>query len=321
MAPRITAQRRPCKWVSTPVFRQWAASFRRFWVWDPTAIHPNVGVGQAVPNAVQTHAPSTALESLVAILGIPFHSISLGGAVDRVEAMIAHGGSHYVVTPNVDFLVKAQRDGELRRILVHADLVLCDGKPIVWASRWLGGILPARVAGSDLIPRLLARAEEKGWRVFLLGGSPEVASEAAQQVGAAYPLLRELAHYSPPFLPLGKMDNADIISRVHAASPDLMLVCFGCPKQEKWISQHRLALRVPVMIGAGATIDFLAGRMARAPLWMRRSGTEWLFRLLQEPTRLAKRYGDDFLHFFPAILLQRWRQRPSSPRQKKKGGP
>ena len=272
-----------------------------------------------MPNAVQTHAPPTSLESLVAILGIPFHSISLRGAVDRVEAMIADGGSHYVVTPNVDFLVKAQRDDNLRSILVHADLVLCDGKPIVWASRLLGGVLPARVAGSDLIPRLLKRAEEKGWRVFLLGGSPEVGSDAARLVAAAYPALGELAHYSPPFRPLDEMDDADIIARVHAAKPDLMLVCFGCPKQEKWITRHRLALAVPVMIGAGATIDFLAGRMARAPVWMRRSGMEWLFRLLQEPTRLAKRYADDFLHFFPAILLQRWRQRPAGTRQKRKG--
>jgi N-acetylglucosaminyldiphosphoundecaprenol N-acetyl-beta-D-mannosaminyltransferase len=211
---------------------------------------------------------SVKIERLVAILGVPFHQLTIDDAVERIGTMVASGQSHYVVTPNVDFLVKVQRDNRLRRILVDADLVLCDGKPIVWASRWLGGSLPSRVAGSDLIPRLIQLAADRGWRIFILGGAPAVASEAAKR-----------------------------------------LVCFGCPKQEIWISEHCSALGIPVMIGAGATVDFLAGTMARAPLWMQRSGTEWIFRLAQEPRRLARRYADDLLHFLPAILRQRWRQR------------
>jgi N-acetylglucosaminyldiphosphoundecaprenol N-acetyl-beta-D-mannosaminyltransferase len=264
---------------------------------------------------VQLKALPTELEGLVAILGIPFHALTLAGAVDRIEAMVAAGGTHYVVTPNVDFLVKAQRDPELRHILVCADLVLCDGKPIVWASHLLGGALPGRVAGSDLIPGLLQRAADRGWRVFLLGGSPDVAAEAARRIGALHPTLPAVEHYSPPHQPLLERNDPEITSRVRAARPDVMLVCFGCPKQEKWMSQHCKALGVPVMIGAGATIDFLADRMARAPVWMQRSGTEWLFRLLQEPRRLAGRYADDFLHFFPAVLLQRWRQRRAGSRK------
>jgi N-acetylglucosaminyldiphosphoundecaprenol N-acetyl-beta-D-mannosaminyltransferase len=285
------------------------------WVPDPSAFLPSRDVCPMVPNAVQTPIFPTAMESLVAILGVPFHQISLTGAVDRIESMVADGGTHYVVTPNVDFLVKARRDPELRRILVCADLVLCDGKPIVWASHWLGGSLPCRVAGSDLIPGLLQRAAERGWSIFLLGGSADVAAEAAQRIAAAYPTIRKVEHYSPPFRPLKDMNNAEIIKRVRSAKPDIVLVCFGCPKQEKWISQNLKELAAPVMIGAGATIDFLADKMARAPVWMQRSGTEWLFRLLQEPRRLTKRYADDFLHFFPAILLQRWRQRPPGPKR------
>jgi N-acetylglucosaminyldiphosphoundecaprenol N-acetyl-beta-D-mannosaminyltransferase len=99
--------------------------------------------------------------------------------------MIEAGGTHYVVTPNVDFLVKAQRDNELRKILIHADLVLCDGKPIVWASHLLGGVLASRVAGSDLIPLLLQRSAQKNWRIFLLGGSPDVAAEAARRIAVS----------------------------------------------------------------------------------------------------------------------------------------
>jgi N-acetylglucosaminyldiphosphoundecaprenol N-acetyl-beta-D-mannosaminyltransferase len=255
----------------------------------------------------------------VVILGVPFDPVTLAGAVDRIESMVAEGGTHYVVTPNVDFLVKARRDAELHNILARADLVLCDGKPLVWASRWLGDALPCRVAGSDLIPSLLQRAAENGWRIFLLGGGPGVASDAARRIAAAHPGLPEIAHYSPPFRPLGEMNDAEIIGRVRAARPHVMLVCFGCPKQEKWISRHRVALDVPVLIGAGGTIDFLAARIARAPVWMRRSGTEWLFRLLQEPRRLARRYADDLVHFLPAILAQRWRQGPACAGKNLKG--
>ncbi|HXN48083.1 MAG TPA: WecB/TagA/CpsF family glycosyltransferase [Bryobacteraceae bacterium] len=257
----------------------------------------------------------------VVILGVPFDRMTLAAAVDRIESMVAEGGFHYVVTPNVDFLVKARRDAELHRILVNADLVLCDGKPLVWASRWLGDPLPGRVAGSDLMPCLLQRATERGWRIFLLGGSPDVAAEAARRIASAHPSLPEVAHYSPPFRRLDEMNNDEIVDRLRAARPDIVLVCFGCPKQEKWISRHGAMLKVPVMIGAGATIDFLAGTMARAPAWMRRSGTEWLFRLIQEPRRLAGRYADDLLSFAPAIVAQRFRRGPSGPRASLKGRP
>jgi len=244
----------------------------------------------------------------VVILGVTFDPLTLGSAVDRIEAMIGTRQPHYVVTPNVDFLVQARRDAELHGILVRADLVLCDGEPLVWASRLLGRALPGRVAGSDLVPLLLQRAADRGWRVFLLGGSGEVAAEAARRIGASHPTIPEVAHYSPPHLPLREMNHAEITRRVRAAKPDLLLVCFGCPKQEKWISQHFRTLGVPVMIGAGGTIDFLAGRLKRAPHWMRGTGTEWIFRLSQEPGRLARRYADDLLHFLPALLAQRWRQ-------------
>jgi exopolysaccharide biosynthesis WecB/TagA/CpsF family protein len=254
-------------------------------------------------------------------LGVPFDRVTLSGAVDRIEAMISEGGSHYVVTPNVDFLVKARRDPELHRILGKADLVLCDGKPLVWASRWLGDPLPARVAGSDLIPSLLKRAAVRGWRIFLLGGGPGVAAEASIRIEAAHPSLPPVAYYSPPFRPLDDMNHAEIAERVRAARPDIALVCFGCPKQEKWISRHFGALGVPVMIGAGGTVDFLAGRIARAPLWMRQSGTEWFFRLLQEPGRLALRYADDLISFAPAVVAQRLLRAPSGAKTSEKDRP
>ncbi|MBI4622442.1 MAG: WecB/TagA/CpsF family glycosyltransferase [Verrucomicrobia bacterium] len=251
-------------------------------------------------------SPAPAREWPIAILGVSFDPMTLAGAVDRVAAMIAAQRPHYVVTPNVDFLVQAQHDAELHQILTQADLVLCDGKPLVWASQWLGNALPGRVAGSDLVPVLLQRATERGWKIFLLGGAAGVGAEAAQRMAAAHPSLPEVAYHSPPHRPLAEMNHAEIIARVRAAKPDIVLVCFGCPKQEKWIFRHYRTVEVPVMIGAGGTVDFLAGRLKRAPRWMRRTGTECVFRLGQEPRRLFKRYAGDLVQFVPALLQQLW---------------
>jgi N-acetylglucosaminyldiphosphoundecaprenol N-acetyl-beta-D-mannosaminyltransferase len=263
-------------------------------------------MAQAMEAEVGT--PAT-LERLVGILGVPFHQLNLDEAVESVDRMVARRGTHYIVTPNVDFLVKSQRDPALHRILVNADLVLCDGMPILWASRWLGDPIPSRVTGSDLVPRLIERATERGWRIFILGGGPGVAAEAARRIEASHPALQKIGHFCPPHSSLEEMDNDEIARRVRAARPDLLIVCFGCPKQEKWMWQNVGGLGVPVAIGAGATVDFLANKVARAPVWMRRTGVEWLFRLLQEPRRLASRYADDLLHFFPAVARQRWYQR------------
>lgn len=238
------------------------------------------------------------------MLGIPFDSLTIEGTLDRFDAMIASGEPHYVVTANVDFLTQASEDVELRRILLDADLVLCDGTPLLWLSRWLGNALPERVAGSDLAPRLIARAAEKGHRIFLLGAAEGVAAEAAAKLLAQHPTLQIAGHYSPPFASLLEMDHAEIERRIRAARPDILLVSFGCPKQEKWVSMHYRSLGVPVAIGVGATIDFMAGRVKRAPSWMRRSGTEWIYRLLQEPKRLYKRYAGDLVHFLPALARQ-----------------
>lgn len=249
--------------------------------------------------------PDDAAPLPVAVLGIPFDPLTIDETVDRMGDMIASRRPHFVVTANVDFLIQARRDPELRQALYLADYVLCDGTPLLWASRWLGNSLPARAAGSDLIPVLLRRAAEKNWKIFLLGAAEGVAACAAARIAAQYPSLPPIATYAPPFRPLKEMNHDEIVARIRAAQPDILLVSFGCPKQEKWIAMHYRTLGVPVCVGVGATIDFLAGRVRRAPAWMRRSGTEWIYRLLQEPRRLYRRYWDDLVHFFPDL----WRYR------------
>lgn len=272
---------------------------------SPIAAAPDLRIPPPPEQPLASRRPANAWP--VSILGIPFDHLTTADTLARIDAMIASRRPHYLVTANVDFLVQAHRDVELRRILLDADLVLCDGTPIVWASHWLGNPLPERVAGSDLVPALIANASTKGQRVFFLGAAPGVAVEAAARLRRDYPLLNVVGHASPPFSALLEMDHAAIAQQIRDARPDILLVSFGCPKQEKWIAMHYRALGVPVCIGVGATLDFLAGRVKRAPDWMRRSGTEWIFRLMQEPRRLYKRYATDLVCFLPTLLGEWWR--------------
>jgi N-acetylglucosaminyldiphosphoundecaprenol N-acetyl-beta-D-mannosaminyltransferase len=242
----------------------------------------------------------------IAILGVPFDNVTKQEAVALIESMIASGQPHYLVTPNVDFLVQARRDVELRRILFEAHLVLCDGTPLVWASRVLGNALPERVAGADLVPLLIQIAAQKKYRLFLLGAAPAAAERAVTRLQQQYPELLIAGHYSPPFNHLLEMDHEEIKRRIVEAKPDLLFVSFGCPKQEKWVAMNYRSLGVPVTAGVGATIDFLAGQVKRAPVWMQRSGTEWMFRLAQEPRRLLRRYVTDLWVFGSSIFPQWW---------------
>ncbi len=240
----------------------------------------------------------------IRIMDVPFDVVTMAQTVERIGDMVTSRQPHYLATANVDFLVQSSRDTELRRILDKAHMVVCDGTPLVWLSKWLGRPLPERVAGSDLVPELLAKAEKAGWRVFFLGGERGVLAEAVRNVETQYPELEVAGAYSPPFAPLDKMNHDAINRRIREAAPDILLVSFGCPKQEKWIARNYQALGVPVSVGVGATIDFLAGSMRRAPVWMRRCGLEWVFRLLQEPRRLLKRYAADLAVFGCGSILE-----------------
>jgi N-acetylglucosaminyldiphosphoundecaprenol N-acetyl-beta-D-mannosaminyltransferase len=251
----------------------------------------------------------------IAILGVPFDNITTVDTIRMVEQMVQSRRPHYLATANVDFLVQAARDVELRRILFDAHLVLCDGTPLVWASRLLGNPLPERVAGSDVVPLLLKTAAEKGYRPFFLGASPDSVEKAVQKTQQLFPNIQFAGHYSPPFNKLLEMDHEEIRQRIVSAQPDLLFVGFGCPKQEKWINMHYRSLGVPVSVGVGGTIDFLAGKLARAPLWMQKTGTEWIFRLAQEPRRLLGRYAKDFWHFSGAIAAQMWNLRSHKARK------
>ena len=255
---------------------------------------------------------TTCLNPKVNIAGVEFDRVTTQGTLLQIETMIRSGRPHRIATANADFLYQAARDPQLAGILKDSDLVVCDGTPLVWASRLLGDPLPERVAGSDITPLLLQRAAEAGHRVFFLGGSDESLVKACENAVKRFPGLQIAGAYSPPFAPLDKMDDESIRAIVKEAKPDILLVSFGCPKQEKWIDRNYRELRVPVCIGVGATIDFLAGTVRRAPCWMRLSGMEWIFRMLQEPKRLGPRYLRNIPFFVARVSVQSVQERSAA---------
>jgi len=254
----------------------------------------------------------------VAILGVAIDNLTMHEVLDAVGAAIGKGGFHQIATANVDFLVNSVRDEELRETLVRCDIVLADGMPLVWASHLMGAGLKERVAGVDLVPQLARLSAERGYRIFLLGASEESSSGTARWMLKNYPGACIAGRYCPDYLPLEEMDHEDILSRIEDAAPDILLVAFGNPKQEKWLAMHRHRLKVPVCIGVGGSFDFLSGRVSRAPLWMQRYALEWVHRTIQDPARLAKRYAGNvmgLMRYLPvqmvALAIQAKRRSPA----------
>jgi N-acetylglucosaminyldiphosphoundecaprenol N-acetyl-beta-D-mannosaminyltransferase len=246
-----------------------------------------------------------------ALFGIRIDRIDMVEAVERVLGWCLDApsdGCRVIVTPNVDHLVILRRSAALRSVYAGADLVVADGVPLVVASRWLGQALPGRVAGSDLVPALFdgAVAGGRALRVFLLGAAPGVAETAAANVTERWPAVSVVGTCSPPWgFENDPAESTAIVDQISEAAPDLLLVGLGAPKQELWVHSQRSALapHVQVAMCVGATIDFLAGSKRRAPEWMRSSGLEWLYRLSEDPRRLARRYAHDAV-VFPQLLWQ-----------------
>lgn len=217
--------------------------------------------------------------------------VTMSGALDRIEEMAKGGRGGFVVTPNVDHVVNGERNEGLRAAYEAAALSLADGMPLLWLSRALGCPLPEKVSGSDLVRPLLRRAASSALSVYFLGAAPGVGQRAADVLREEMPALNIVGVDAPP---LGFEKDAaqerETLRRMLAAKPDIVLVALGSPKQELLMHRwYRGGVR-QVMLGIGASIDFLAGEAKRAPPWLSRMGFEWLFRLLHDPWRLARRY-------------------------------
>lgn len=219
------------------------------------------------------------------MLGVRVDVVDIPGAVEVIAGLIAGGGHHLVATVNPEFIMRARADDRFAALLESASLCIADGWGVLWASRRLGLPLPERVAGSDLIAPLAERAAAAGWKVFLLGAGPGVAAAAADRLRARFPGLLIVGTHAGEAGPQG---DAETIALLDRAGPQLVLVAYGAPKQEYWIARNLARLPAGVGIGVGGAFDFITGRVARAPVWMRRAGLEWLFRLLRQPWRARR---------------------------------
>ncbi len=242
----------------------------------------------------------------VALFGLPIANVTAIEAVAQIERLILSGSIHQVATANLDFVRNALRDSYLQQIICDCSLVVPDGAPIVWASKLFGKPLQQRVTGVDLVPRLAQLSADRGYGIFVLGSTNENSERAMDVLRKNHPQMNIVGRYSPEIRPLEEMDDDEILRRIEEANPELLLVAFGNPKQEKWIHRNRGRLKVPVTIGIGGSLDLIAGSLKRAPLWMQKTDLEWVFRMAQEPGRLLPRYTKDaaaLLRYLPLGLL------------------
>ncbi len=244
----------------------------------------------------------------VNLLDMWIDKIDVTGTVAQIDSFArngrAQGRSYQIVTVNVDFLRLGSQNAAFRDLINTSDLAVPDGKPLLWGARMLKDPLPERVTGIELIGECAALAVRKGYSIFLLGAREGVAAQAAAVLKEQHPGLRIAGIYSPPVGPFSKEDEDQMVRMVQEVQPDMLFVAFGAPRQDLWIRKHMQRLNVPLCMGVGGSLDMIAGRVKRAPLWMREGGLEWLYRFSQEPTRLWKRYFVDDLPVFGRLMAQ-----------------
>lgn len=219
----------------------------------------------------------------VDVLGVAFDNVTPEEAADRALALLEEDGPHLVATPNPEIVQRANKDRAFAEILAGADLVVPDGVGVIYAAKILGRPLKSRVPGIDLAAALMGRVARTGKRLFLLGAAPGVAEQAAVNLRAAYPGLVVCGTHDGYF-----EEDGPVIDAIRRAEADIVFVCLGAPKQEKWIAAHGEAAGARLYLGLGGSLDVFAGKSERAPERFQRLGLEWLYRLLKEPSRIGR---------------------------------
>ena len=218
-------------------------------------------------------------------------NLTMQEALQVINSIIQENKNAYVVTPNVDHIVQLETNKELQDVYANASLILADGKPLIWIAKWYGTPIKEKISGSDLFPLLCDMAAKKGYKMFFLGAAEGVAAKAAENLAKRCEGLQVVGTYSPAY---GFEKNPEEMNKIKAmikkAKPHILIVGLGCPKQEQFMYHHCEELGVPISFGLGASFDFEAGNIKRAPKWMADHGLEWLFRITQDPKRMAKRY-------------------------------
>jgi len=225
------------------------------------------------------------------VLGVRVDAVQIPEVVARMEEWIARRDCcRYIAVTGMHGVMEAQHDGEFKRKLNAAGLVVPDGMPLVWIGRRHGFEMRRRVYGPELMETFCRETARKGYRHFFYGGGPGIAEELTSRFVSRFPGMVVAGTYSPSYGALTREEDGDIIQAIEDARADIVWVGLSTPKQERWMYEHRERLKVSVLVGVGAAFDFHAGRIAQAPEWMRERGLEWLFRLTMEPRRLWRRY-------------------------------
>jgi N-acetylglucosaminyldiphosphoundecaprenol N-acetyl-beta-D-mannosaminyltransferase len=239
----------------------------------------------------------------VALSNVLIDQVDYAAAVGKLSDFLNTPGLHQVVTVNLDFLSIAHREVRFREIINNADLAVPDGMPLVWVSRIKDQPLPQRITGVELVHECCLIAAREHRSLYLLGAAPGIADAAASQLIEQYPGLRIAGAYSPPYRQLTEAEDDELVQTINAASPDILLVALGAPRQDRWIYEHRAHLTASIAIGVGCVLDLYAGVVSRAPGWMQRTGLEWSYRLLREPGRLWRRYFLDDIPMLGRLIL------------------
>jgi N-acetylglucosaminyldiphosphoundecaprenol N-acetyl-beta-D-mannosaminyltransferase len=224
------------------------------------------------------------------VLGVGVVAADLPRTVATLEKWRAEGRRDYICCVSVHGVVTARRDPAVRSALNCSGLATEDGMPLVWWSRRMGFADARQVCGTELLEAMCALGTKQRYRHYFYGGSPRVVEKLVSRLTERHPGLIVAGYHSPPFRSLTEEEDAADVEAINRVQPDFVWVGLGMPKQEKWMASHLGRIHATALLGVGAAFDFHAGTKARAPVWMRKSGFEWLFRLISEPRRLAHRY-------------------------------
>lgn len=247
------------------------------------------------------------------LLGLPFDAVTLQEAVARIRTAIDTRTPCFVSTPNLNFLMAAQNNTNFRDSVIHSDMSLADGMPVVWLARLMGIPVPERVAGSDVFDALRNASGYKPIKVYFFGGPPGIAEQAAARINAERKGMECVGFESPGYGSVQDMSSAETLDKINRSGADFLVVSLGAAKGQAWIEHNQAALNVPVVSHLGAVVNFVVGNVQRAPRWMQKTGLEWLWRIKEEP-KLWRRYFNDgkallklFLTRIPSGLVYRWR--------------
>ena len=243
--------------------------------------------------------------STLHVLSVPVACVTIPDVVNLIGQWVEQKQSRTICVTGMHGVMESHRRPEILAAHVTADLVVPDGMPLVWFGRALGDPTIDRVYGPDLTAAVCERAQDAGWSMHFVGGTAEAGARCLATLAARYPALRVTGHTSPPFRALARDEDEALVDELRSAKPDILWVCLGTPKQEQWMADHRDRLPGVIQVGTGAALDFLAGTVSQAPRWIQRSGLEWLYRLIQEPRRLWRRY---ILNIPQFLCLNLWRR-------------